>query len=197
LCEGAAALGLTALRLRFRYSEAAASEDGSQELDDLVGAYNFLQSFGKEIKPKRYYVIGKSLGGHRALLATSQSGPLAGVIMGVAALGLPLHHRKYREFEDTAYLQNLTCPVLIVNGEYDQLAPTQELSLLLANLPVPARLEIIEKAEHNFDYVPGEAETPLTAEEETARHAANLQQVVEITLAWLEEQDKIRENLRK
>jgi predicted alpha/beta-hydrolase family hydrolase len=198
LCEGAAQLGLTAVRFDFRYVHGfARSEEGSQDVDDLLGAYNFLQSFGKEIKPKRYYLIGKSLGGYRSPLATCSDGPLAGAINGVAVLGMALHDETYTEFRDTSFFEKLTCPALFVVGERDPLGSPEELRPLLERAPVPTRLEVIAQAGHSYQYIGVEGEAALSPEEAASRHAAHLQRVVDITLEWLEEQDKIREDLRK
>ena len=198
VCEGAAALGLTALSFDFRFHHSGRGpEDASQEIDDLLGAYHFLQSFGKEIKPKRYYLAGKSLGAYTALLATREGGPLAGEINGVAVLGIALHDQDYTEFRDTAFLEKLTCPALFVIGERDPLGKPSEFQALLEKVKVPTRLEIIEKAGHSYDYVPLEGETPLSPEEMEAKRAANLQRVADITLEWLEQQDSIRQDLRK
>ena len=107
LAEGAAQLGLTALRFDFRYvrHNQKSQADLATELDDLVGAYNFLQSFGKEIKPKRLYLVGEFLG---AMVATkAASGPLGEAVKGVAALGLPLHTADGKNWFNYTALQKL------------------------------------------------------------------------------------------
>lgn len=198
LCEGAAALGLTALSFDFRFHQSARGpEDASQEIDDLLGAYHFLQSFGKEIKPKRYYLIGKSLGAYTALLATRQGGPLTGQINGVAALGVALHDQDYTEFRDLTFVESLTCPTLFVIGERDPLGTPEEYRTLLGKTQHPVRLEIIERAGHSYNPVQLAGEAPLTPEEAAAQEAAHFQKVTDITLEWLEQQDSIREDLRK
>jgi predicted alpha/beta-hydrolase family hydrolase len=194
LCDGAAALGLTAVRFDFRFRHGG---EKAKVIDDLLGAYNFLDGFGKEIKPKRYYLIGKSLGGRAALMAISKGGPLAGEINGVAVLGLPLHSPGTEQLYDQTFLEQLTCPVLFVVGERDPLGTPEELRPLLERVPVSTQLEVIEKAGHSYEYIPAEGETPLSPEEAEAFHSAQLQKVVDITIKWLEEQDKIREDLRK
>lgn len=196
LCEGAAQLGLTALRFDFRYVQPTQKpqSDLATKMDDLIGAYNFLQSFGKEIKPKRLYLVGKSLGAMVAMQAAS--GRLAGAVNGVAALGLPLHTTDDNWFDYTA-LQKLACPVLCVVGARDDFGNPQELQLLFDSLSVPKELQVIAQAGHSYEPVIDADEPYLdpVAYKERQRH--NQRRVADIVLEWLERQDAIRENLRK
>lgn len=198
ICEGAARLGLTALRFDFRYiqAEQSATKDLTLELDDLVGAYNFLQSFGKEIKPQRFYVVGKSLGAIVAMKAVAE-GPLSDAIKGVVALGLPLHDPTKKTWFDYSALSKLTCPVLLVVGERDPFGDPLELQPLLQTLTVAKELAIISGGGHSYEPLISPDEPALTASASEIQQQLNQRQVVAITIEWLERQDKIRKELRK
>ncbi len=196
LCAGAASLGLTALRFDFRFvgQTGPTSFDGRvQGQDDLLGAYNFLQSFGKEIKPRRFYLIGSSLGAAVAL-GLANNPAYAGNFQGVAALDLPLSEGSNLWPEG---LPNLRAAVLLVQGKPVSVVATDEADQFLAHLPNSTRLEIIQGTGEGFvplrwDFQPSRTPTPGLFQEKP-----NLDWGVELTLSWLAEQDKIREDLRK
>lgn len=198
ICEGAAEIGLTALRFDFRYIQAkqSPSKDLSSELDDLIGAYNFLESFGKEIKPKRLYIVGKSLGAIVTMKATA-GGPLSEKINGVAALGLPLHTPDRQTWFDYSALSKLLCPVLFVIGDRDALGDPLELQPLYQSLNVPKELVAIPGAGHSYEPIALPNTPALDQAQVEAQTSQNQQKVAEIVVNWLSEQDKIREELRK
>ena len=188
LCQGAAALGLTALRFDFRYVQAGDEFESPREgLSDLLGAYNFLQSFGKEIKPKRLYLIGQSLGGRVALDLAMQLA-YAPQITGVGVLGLALHSQDRQQHFVEAEWSGLQARLLVVQGDHDPYADPAEVRTLLAGLAGPTELEIIENASHSYD--PVGPTISMTADQ-------NLEKVVKLSLAWLERQEADRPNLRK
>jgi predicted alpha/beta-hydrolase family hydrolase len=193
LCEGAAQLGLTALRFDFRYvhSQNAFQPDMASCLDDLAGAYNFLQSFGKEIKPKRLYLLGKSLGAMVAMQASTR-GLLAGVSTGIAALGLPLHDVAKQQYYDYSELPKLNCPALFVIGELDSFGTPAELKPLLSTLNVPFELVTIPQVGHSYEPL---AET-LSQVDRNEQQSHNQQQVVALVLKWLAQQEADRPSLR-
>jgi dienelactone hydrolase len=160
-------------------------------LDDLVGAYNFLQSFGKEIKPKRLYLLGKSLGAMVAMQA-STNGPLAGVSTGIAALGLPLHDQAKQKYYDYSDLSKLSCPALFVIGELDNFGTPAELKPLLSTLTVPFELEIIPQVGHSYEPLA----TSLSQADRNEQQSHNQQQVSKLVLKWLAQQEADRPSLR-
>lgn len=196
LCEGAAALGLTALRFDFRYVHQANPDDFdplTDGLDDLIGAYNFLQSFGKEIKPRRIYLIGKSLGGLVALkMATDPE--YSGKISGLGVLGLVLHsaddrHQPYLP----AGLPGLQSSLLVIQGDGDPYGNEAELKKFLAGLMVPTELHLIADSGHSYKGL-----SPALAEaDRQVQSGSNMEKVVKLSLDWLQTQDASRENLRK
>ena len=193
LCEGAAQLGLTALRFDFRYvhNQHASQPDMASCIDDLVGAYNFLQSFGKEIKPKRLYLLGKSLGAMVAMQA-STNGPLTGMGTGIAALGLPLHDEAKQKYYDYSELPKLSCPALFVIGELDNFGTPAELKPLLSTLTVPFELAIIQQVGHSYEPLAAS----LSQADRNEQQSHNQQQVTKLVLKWLAQQEADRPSLR-
>ncbi|NWJ45301.1 MAG: hypothetical protein HXX08_05420 [Chloroflexi bacterium] len=195
LCTGAAELGLTALRFDFRYVK----QDSIQKfdeltdgLDDLLGAYNFLQGFGKEIKPKRLYLIGKSVGGVVALHFTLQP-EYADKISGLGCLGLILHNTEHTEWYWQDRINNLKSPFLAIQGEHDPYSSPDELDEFCRNLPVPAQYEILKGTGHSYEPVPAIS----NEEEQQAAYQNNMAQAVKLTLNWLEKLEEGRKDLRK
>jgi|GEM_PF-2123086 len=194
LCVGAAALGLTAVR--FDYT-ADISDNFVRSVVELVPVLNFLKSFGKEIKPTRYYLLGKSMPAAVALgladadyLMSSFFSP--GKLNGIAVLGLPLFNNNGQSLPITR-LFGFHCPLLVVQGDYDPYGNPQEIDTFLKKLPIPHQIEIIKEAGHSYEPVP-----PLTNTEKQAEaQRQNIARVVQITLDWLEKQESIREELRK
>ena len=192
LAEGAAALGLTALRFDFRYVQTGrldAFEPARDGLDDLIGAYQFLQSFGKEIKPKRLYLFGKSLGGMVALRMASQP-DYAGKIRGVGVLGLVLHGENDPTPLLTANLSGLKANLLVVQGENDPYGNPSEVAAVLGRLATPTDLKIILAAGHSYQPTNPTPSKSISQDQ-------NVEKVVKLSLEWLERQDADRENLRK
>jgi predicted alpha/beta-hydrolase family hydrolase len=188
ICRGAALHGFTALRFDFRYVQSgdrAGFDDGVQGLDDLIGAFNFFQNFGREMKPTRIYLVGKSLGGVVALrLATTPS--YADRINGVAVLGMLLRTPDRQQYFWKSNLSDLKSPLLLVQGEHDPYGSPPELQEFLQKVPVSSTLEIIKEAGHSYRPEPDD---PETAEQ-------NMRRVIDLTVGWLEQTDRDRPNFR-
>lgn len=159
-------------------------------MEDLAGAFNFLESFGKEIKPRRYYLAGKSLGGVVALAFASDPA-YAKAVRGVATLGLILHDSDRQHHYYRKGLPGLQASLLVVQGERDPYAGPDAIRAFLENQPFSGRLEIIEGSGHSYQPVPAPTEP-----EKIARTEANTRRVIEVVLGWLEEQDSVRDNFR-
>ena len=200
LCEGAAALGLTALRFDFRYVQTKTTrgfDPTVQGVRDLMGAIQFLETFGKEIKPKRLYLLGKSMGGLVSLAVATRK-EYADSITGLATLGLVLHSD---DGDQNQYLPNglpgLRASMLVVQGEYDPYGSPADLKRYFKTLTVKHELQVIPGAGHSYG--------PIDLSDQAAGHdhnkgpqaEANMQKVIDLTLDWLKRQEAGREDLRK
>ncbi len=86
-------------------------------------------------------VGGHSFGGRAASLAAAEADFAALVCFSFPLAG--------RAAERTAHFERIRCPVLIVNGRDDQLAPAQEMLAAASRLP-SGRLVLIERAGHGL-----------------------------------------------
>jgi pimeloyl-ACP methyl ester carboxylesterase len=87
---------------------------------------------------------GHSFGGRAASLAAAEPGvELAGLVL----FGFPLAGRGP---ERTAHFPRIRCPVLVLNGEADELSPIEDLRALVPGLP-RGRLVVYPRANHRLD----------------------------------------------
>ena len=130
--------------LRFNFRGAGLSEghhdEGRGEVDDVRAALRWLQSqFNLPI-----LFAGFSFGAATGLRAACPDPRVDALV----ALGLPL------QVEDRSYgykfLLECSKPKLFVVGAQDQFGPRQELEQLVARVPEPKQLVIIEGADHFF-----------------------------------------------
>jgi len=145
LAEAAAAEGIWALRINFRYvdEKASASRDLSREEDDLRGAVRFARS---EVGGVPVFVAGKSMGA-RVCARASGDADVAGVI----ALGYPLHPMFKPQVRNPPEWPRLVKPALFVSGDQDPFCDLGRLREELPRLTQPHELVVIPDAGHSFE----------------------------------------------
>ncbi len=198
MCQRAAGIGLTALRFDFRFvpdGDAAKFNPYQEGLEDLLGAYNFIASFGKEMKPKRIYLAGKSLGGLVAL-AMAQKPEYRAKINGVIIFGLPVHQPGRKRSLLPPDKGELDCYVLILQGERDPYGSLDEVRDYCVEASIPSMIVTIEKAGHSFEPVTLPGEALLEPHEAEERHQVNIYEALLEAMDWLEEEDSDRDNFR-
>jgi predicted alpha/beta-hydrolase family hydrolase len=92
---------------------------------------------------------GRSFGGRMTSQAQALS-PLPGV-RGVAFFGFPLHLAKKPADARAAHLEQVTVPMLFLQGTRDELADLELLRPVVARLQPRATLEVLEHADHSFN----------------------------------------------
>jgi alpha/beta superfamily hydrolase len=132
--------GLAVLRFNFRgvgRSEGT-HDQGRGEQDDVRAALGEME----RRFPGRPLVLGGfSFGSSMALrVAAADARPRA-----VFALGFPAGM-----MTDTAFVEKVRAPHLFVQGEKDHIGPPEALRALVARLPEPRRLVVIDGADHFF-----------------------------------------------
>lgn len=144
--EAAAAHGLMAVRMNFRYVEAkgSASRDLSREEDDLLGAVRFAANELPGRQP--IFVAGKSMGA-RVCARASHDRDVAGVI----ALGYPLHPMFKPHVLNPPEWPKLVKPALFVQGDRDPFCDLARLREELPKLIRPHELVIVPNAGHSFE----------------------------------------------
>ena len=70
--------------------------------------------------------------------------------VGVVALGYPLHPPGKPEQLRTAHLPAITAPLLIVQGSRDTFGTPDELRPVIAAMPGPVTLHVVEGGDHSF-----------------------------------------------
>ncbi|HEU4760606.1 MAG TPA: alpha/beta family hydrolase [Dehalococcoidia bacterium] len=137
LCRALAARGIAVLRFNFRGvgRSQGAFGDGAGEQQDAAAALAFLRSL-PELDTERLALAGYSFGAAVALLAAGGQGlrAVVGVSVPTIARGLPE--------------LSLSCPVLLVVGERDEVAPPPRLAGLASLLGPAARVEVVPGADH-------------------------------------------------
>jgi uncharacterized protein len=137
-------LGLPVLRFNFRGAGLSPGEHdhGIGEVDDVRAALNWLdQEFHLPL-----VFAGFSFGAAVGLRAAC---PDPRVEAGIA-LGTPITPVDDRSY-DYDFLKTCAKPKLFVSGSRDQFATKAKLEALVAELPEPRKLVIIEAADHFFE----------------------------------------------
>ena len=132
--------------LRFNFRGAGLShgehDSGDGEVDDVRTALDWLdQEFHLPM-----IFAGFSFGAAVGLRAACPD-PRVQAVIGLGTPISPVDDRSY----DYAFLQSCTKPKLFVSGSRDQFASKANLEALVAKLPEPKRLVIIEAADHFFE----------------------------------------------
>ncbi|HLK34408.1 MAG TPA: alpha/beta fold hydrolase [Terriglobales bacterium] len=135
--------GFPVLRFNFRGAGLSQGEhdEGRGEVEDVRTALQWLR--------ERFHLpiifAGFSFGAAVGLRAACPDPDVAAVI----SLGTPVSPVDDRAYDFT-FLQDYHRPKLFVSGGRDQFGPRARLEQLLASLPAPKRLVIIEGADHFF-----------------------------------------------
>jgi alpha/beta superfamily hydrolase len=138
------ALGLPVLRFNFRGAGLSHGEHdhGAGELDDVRTALDFLDH---EFQLPLIFA-GLSFGAAVGLRAACPD-PRVQVLIALGTPITPIDDRTY----DYDFLRTCTKPKLFVSGARDQFASKEKLEALVAPLPEPKKLVIIEAADHFFE----------------------------------------------
>jgi uncharacterized protein len=137
-------LGFPVLRFNFRGTglSEGAHDNGVGEVDDVRAALDWLdREFHRPL-----IFAGFSFGAAVGLQPACSEQRVDAVI----ALGLPVVPADERAY-DFAFLQHCTKPKLFVSGARDQFGPRVQLENLLASVPEPKKLALIEGGDHFFE----------------------------------------------
>ena len=135
--------GFPVLRFNFRGTGLSQGEhdEGRGEVEDVRTALHWL----REQFHLSMIFAGFSFGTAVGLRAACPDPDVAAMI----SLGTPVTAVDDRAY-DFSFLQSCTQPKLFVSGGRDQFGPRAKLEQLVASLPEPKRLMIIEGADHFF-----------------------------------------------
>jgi alpha/beta superfamily hydrolase len=139
LARGLRRAGAAVLRFNYRgvNSSEGAYADGEGEMEDARAALHWLRL--------RYPLLPVTLAGFsfgsRIVLRLACGGE---PVQRVIAAGFPTVYR------DCSYLDGCTVPRIFVQSTRDQYGPVEELVPLVASLPEPKRLVLVEAQDHFF-----------------------------------------------
>lgn len=139
LADAFGAAGMATLRFNFRgvgLSEGV-HDQGNAEQDDVKAAVGFL--LGQQAV-QTIAVAGYSFGSIVGLRAGADD-PRVHKLIGVA---LPIASR------DPSFLESVAKPKLLISGDRDDYSPADGMQRLVARIPEPKALAIIEGADHFF-----------------------------------------------
>jgi len=143
LARGLRRAGAAVLRFNYRgvnLSEGA-YDHGEGELEDARACLAVLQSRYPELP---YTLAGFSFGSRIVLRLGCRNSPPPSPRRIIAA-GFPTIYK------DLSYLDGCTVPRIFVQSTHDQFGPVTEIEPVIAALPEPKRLLLIEARDHFFD----------------------------------------------
>jgi len=128
-----------AVVLRFNYRGVNLSEgkyaDGEGELDDARVALDYLRGRYPDLP---FTVAGFSFGSRIALRLG------CGIARRVIAVGFPA------AYKDKASLETCTTPRVFIQSTHDQFGSVEQIELIVAPLPEPKQLRLVEAQDHFF-----------------------------------------------
>ena len=95
----------------------------------------------------RLFIGGKSMGGR---IATHLGAEGVDRLMGIIALGYPLHPPAKPEQLRVAHLPRIAVPVLIVQGERDTFGTPPELQPVIETMGAPVTLHVVAGGDHSL-----------------------------------------------
>ena len=143
-----AALGLDVVTFNFPYTEQ------KRRIPDrgpvLEACYrSVVDAIGRELASARRHLFigGKSMGGRIATqIAAGGNLPISGLVL----LGYPLHPPGRAEQRRDKHLPAIDHPMLVVQGSRDAFGTPAELEPVLAAMPRPATLHVVQGGDHSF-----------------------------------------------
>lgn len=157
--EQLAANGITAARFNFLYSEKTKRAPDRQPA--LVATWRAVADWvKKEVKPKKLFLSGRSMGGRMASYLAADGYPCDGIFF----LAYPLHPPGKPERQRKEHLAKIKVPMLFVSGTRDAFAQLELLEPVVKSSK--AKLHLIEGADHGFKVPKKFGRTPRDVDEE-------------------------------
>lgn len=159
LQRGLVAGGLTAVRFNFLYSERG--KGGPDKQPKLVAVWRSVaDAMRRELKPKRLFLAGRSMGGRMASYLVADGYACDGILL----LAYPLHPPGKPDQLRKDHLPKIRCPMLFVSGTRDAFATLDLLEGVVKSSR--AKLHLLEGADHGFKVPKKYGRTPKEVEDE-------------------------------
>jgi uncharacterized protein len=145
VASGLAARGIRVTRFNFAYLEAGKKSPDRQPI--LEETYRVVvEHIRRTEQPERLFLGGKSLGGRIA------SHVVAGGVAadGLVFLGYPLHPPGRPDRLRNAHLNEISVPMLFVEGTRDPFCPLDTLEKVRADFNAPVEIAVIDNGDHSL-----------------------------------------------
>ena len=145
---GLAERGLDVVTFNFLYAEQGRKvPDPAPRLESCYRTVIDAVVKHKKLKGNRLVIGGKSMGGRIASqVAASQPADINGLVF----LGYPLHPPGRPDKLRSEHLPKIKVPMLFVQGSRDAFGTKQEITAIIRNLKLPAKLYAIEHGDHSL-----------------------------------------------
>ncbi len=140
-----AARAVRVTRFNFAYVEARKKTPDRQPVLETTYAA-VLEHVRREERPQRLFLGGKSLGGRIASHVVA--GGLAAD--GLVFLGYPLHPPGRPDRLRSAHLNEISVPMLFVEGTRDPFCPLETLEKVRADFTAPVEIAVIDGGDHSL-----------------------------------------------
>ena len=143
-----AARGIDAVTFNFFYTEhGRRAPDPNDKLEACYRAVIESVRGHKKLRGNKLAIGGKSMGGR---IASQVAALGAGDLQGLVILGYPLHPPGNPEKLRAKHLEDITAPMLFVQGSRDTFGTPDELRPILKKLKPSATLYVVEGGDHSF-----------------------------------------------
>jgi uncharacterized protein len=145
---GLAERGLDVVTFNFLYTEQGRKiPDPAPRLESCYRAVIDAVVKHKKLKGNRLVIGGKSMGGR---IASQVAASHPENIDGLVFLGYPLHPPGRPDKLRSEHLPKIKVPMLFVQGSRDAFGSKQEITAIIRNLKLPAKLYAIEHGDHSL-----------------------------------------------
>lgn len=153
--------GVTAVRFNFLYTEKKKRAPDRQPA--LVATWRSVADWVKqELKPKKLFLSGRSMGGRMASYLVAGGYPCDGLMF----FAYPLHPPGKPDQQRKDHLPKIKVPMLFISGSRDAFATLELLEPVVKTSR--AKLHLIEGADHGFKVPKKYGRSPKQVDEEVA-----------------------------
>lgn len=132
-------------RFNFVYMEQGLKTPGPPKVSEQTFV-EVLDHLRAKLSPSQVFIGGKSYGGRMASHIAAQGTEVDGLVF----LGYPLHAPGRPENIRDAHLHDISERMLFVEGTRDPFCPLATLRKVLARLPAPTELIVVEDGDHSL-----------------------------------------------
>jgi len=146
IAQNLADVGIATFRYNFPYSESGRGRNSTETCTATVRSA--VAAASRSAPELTLLAGGHSFGGRMTTTAASET-PLEGVA-GLALFSFPLHMPGRPDTKRAEHLAHIRVPMLFLSGTRDELATLDLLRPVINGLSAPAKLHLIDTANHSY-----------------------------------------------